>query len=515
MAGECAFIFVLFLVSFAGCFLVPDGKTSVHTPVGEIVGLSTNLRIKGTQRVVRKFLGIPYAEPPTGTRRFRKPVSKAVFNSSFDASNYGDSCFQFEGKRAASGNISYSEDCLNLNIFVPEPQVSGTLQPVMIWIHGGGFTYGSSYGFDGGSFSVSGDVLLVTVNYRLNVFGFLSTRDPNCSGNFGLWDEQLAIKWVKDNIRAFGGDPTKITVFGESSGAAAVIYQTIYQGNKGLFQRAIAQSGSAACSWAFTSPQQAQNQTLKFAMAAGCQGFDSADIIACLQTKSSTEIRNIMNVDATTFGIWTPVIDGQFILETPLATMTDHYPSKSIQDTFLGIDLIIGVNSKEGFAHHYTEISTPNFTISDIDNILIPKLLSEYMKEDVPNSVKDATLLEYKDWNNQRNKDRQLARFIDLYSDNQFNVGAALTAQKHSNGSNATTFVYELSTAPPFHLIPVYPNLDGPTVANHADDIAFIFGPWFEDTIEIPSGITATINVEHRNIGKAMSTMWTNFAKSG
>ena len=99
MAGESVFAFVLLFINFAGCFLVPDGRISVHTPVGEIVGFSTNLRIKGTHRVVRKFLGIPYAEQPIGTRRFRKPVPKAIFNSSFDASNYGDSCFQFEGKR--------------------------------------------------------------------------------------------------------------------------------------------------------------------------------------------------------------------------------------------------------------------------------------------------------------------------------------------------------------------------------------------------------------------------------
>lgn len=506
----------LLLMSLVGSFLVPDGRTSVHTPVGEIVGFSTNLNIKGTQRVVRKFLGIPYAESPSGARRFKKPVPKAAFTSAFDASYYGHSCFQFEGLFPPEVNVTYSEDCLSLNIFAPETPSNGRFYPVMVWIHGGGFTYGSTNGFDCGSLSAAGEVIVVTVNYRLNVFGFLSTSDPDSGGNFGLWDEQLAIKWVHGNIRAFGGDPTKVTVFGESSGAAAVIYQTIYQGNRGLFQRAIAESGSVASPWAFTSSQIAQNRTLQFAMAAGCPQLDSMNIIKCLQSKSSTEIRNVMNIDATTFDVWTPVIDRQFILDNPLTTMTDHYPSKGVEDAFLGIDLIIGVNSKEGFNHHFDELSMPNFTISDIDNIFIPKELVRYVNGSVPDALKDVTILEYKDWENIENKDKQLDRFVDLVSDHRFIVGSALTALQHTNGSSKTkTFVYKLSTAPPFHAIPIYPTLDSPTVANHYDDIAFIFGPWFEDKINFPGVINATITEEQKNTGQAMITMWTNFAKTG
>ena len=194
MAGTSVCFLTLLLMSLVGGFLVPDGRTSVHTPVGEIVGFSTNLNIKGTQRVVRKFLGIPYAESPSGARRFKKPVPKAAFTSAFDASNYGHSCFQFEGLFPPEVNVTYSEDCLSLNIFAPETPSNGRFYPVMVWIHGGGFTYGSTNGFDCGSLSAAGEVIVVTVNYRLNVFGFLSTSDPDSGGNFGLWDEQLAIK---------------------------------------------------------------------------------------------------------------------------------------------------------------------------------------------------------------------------------------------------------------------------------------------------------------------------------
>ena len=115
----------------------------------------------------------------------------------------------------------------------------------MIWIHGGVFIAGFSNSYDGGPLSLSGDVIVVTINYRLNVvFGFVSTTDHHAGGNWGLWDQHLAIKWVHDNIHAFGGDPASITIYGESAGSACVVYQTIYPGNKGLFQRAIIENGS-------------------------------------------------------------------------------------------------------------------------------------------------------------------------------------------------------------------------------------------------------------------------------
>ncbi|XP_039582150.1 bile salt-activated lipase-like, partial [Passer montanus] len=156
-------------------------------------------------------------------------------------------------------DVRGSEDCLYLNIWVPQGrrQVSTKL-PVMVYIYGGAFLLGGSQGanfldnylYDGEEIAVRGNVIVVTINYRVGPLGFLSTGDANLPGNYGLKDQHMAIAWVKRNIKAFGGDPDNITIFGESAGAASVSLQTLSPKNKGLFKRAISQSGVGLCSWA-------------------------------------------------------------------------------------------------------------------------------------------------------------------------------------------------------------------------------------------------------------------------
>ena len=513
---------VLFIIQITTvrCFLIPSGKVSVNTSVGEIIGFTTILNIKGSHRVLNRFLGIPYAEPPTGTRRFRKPVPKAVFASSIDASKYGPACYQLLEGQKGLHNVSYSEDCLHLNIFAPGQRPYKERYPVMIYIHGGGFVQGYSNGYEVGYFSLSGKVIVVTMNYRLNVFGFLSTGDRNGGGNYGLWDQHLAIKWVHNNIKAFGGDPTRITIFGQSAGAACVTYQASYPGNRGLIQRAFAESGSFTGPWALLKRKEAQKFTRKFASMSGCLRNDSLETVSCLQSKPAKEIKAIMDGSANKKGFftWKPVIDNEFVLADPKSLLTYHSSSRETESMFLNVDVIIGVNSKEGFSNFPTinETSNITFTKSDIDNNLIPRALTQfqYFNKTLPESVKDAVLLEYTDWTNVNDIKRQFGRFIDMITDYWMGAAAAEVALKHTCLSKHT-YVYKLSTAPPRHVLPVFDSLDGPKVANHADDVTFLLAPWFKDGIKIPNGINKTITNGQINVGKAMVTMWTNFAKSG
>ena len=510
-------LLILFSIASISCFLVPDGRVSVLTNKGEIIGFNTLLRIKGTNRVVQKFLGIPYAESPTGSNRFRKPIPKAVFKTAFDATKYGPACYpiEFSSIFNQSATVTYGEDCLRLNIFAPESDSLNVSLPVMVWIHGGGFVLGSSNGYDSGPLSLSGDVIVVTINYRLNVFGFLSTSDSNAAGNWGLWDQQLAIKWVHDNIPAFGGDPTKVAIFGESAGSASVVYQTIYPGNKGLFQRAIAESGSIQSYWAFNKQQEALNLTKEFATLAGCNKLDSLSIVTCLQSKTPKQLFTLVN-DANVSN-WRPVIDGQFIFDDP-KLIAQGFPSKQVEDMFRSVDLIIGVNNKEGLVNFYNinETTKLNFSKSQIDNDLIPNFLKQfgYTKENLYPSVKAGAVLEYTDWDDLSSNSKQFDRFIDMLSDISFNIPTALTAQTHA-GSPTRTFVYKLSTAPAYRVLPVYSELDGPTVADHGDDISFLFGPWFLDDMGGTDGQILSATNEQINVAKAMITMWTNFAKTG
>ena len=495
------------LVHLVDSFIVPNGRTSVQTDVGQIVGYTSMFKVNGVQKVARNFLGIPYAEPPTGNRRFRKPVPKRRLVTPFDATHFGSPCYQFEGNSSVS-NLSYSEDCLTLNIFAPE-QSAGKYFPVLIAIHGGGFVSGTSYGADLGYFSVNTEMIIVAFNYRLNVFGFFSSNDVNSAGNFGLWDQQLAIHWVHVNILSFGGDASRITIGGESTGGVSVIYQMVW-GTSGQFQRAIAQSGCMSCPWAFRNQNDAHNTSRQFATLLGCSQTDDVRMINCIQSKNASNIRNIMN--SKNFHLWTPVFDNQFFGDHHVQNVTDHFA----QDRFYNIDLIIGANNKEGLS--YLDGSKDNITLSDIYDTFIPDLAS-YMsingKHALPELVKNAIILEYTDWNNIGDLNAQLDRFTDLVTDIKFNVAVAHQALEHVLGHQKSTYVYKLSAAPPYHFGPVYPDLDGPDVAIHGDDLAFLGRQWLEEDFKFPSGMNITVTDEQRNIGKAITTMWANFVKTG
>ena len=508
-----------FIITNVHSFLVPSGKVSVQTSVGEIVGFSTVLNINGSQQGIRQFLGIPYAEPPTGSRRFRKPVPRSPFTTSFDASDYGPACLQLTYAEYLK-NFTYSEDCLYLNVFIPENLPSDShLYPTMIWIYGGGFVTGQSDIYDVRSFSLRANAIVVTVNYRLNVWGFLSTDDPNTKGNLGLFDQQLAIKWVHDNIQTFGGDPNRITLFGESAGGASVTYHALYPGNKGLFQRGIAQSGSFASPWAFYEPEKVKNQTRVFARLAGCSQVDDVLLVSCLQSLPISNITRaieiMVNDDVTD---WPPTIDGEFVLDSPTNLLTKPFHTKDIEDMFHGVDLMMTFNSREGLvAFEPPEKSTKfDFNNTYIHETLIPYFenLYQHESENVPEAdiVMGAIKLEYTKWEELENVKDQFLRMTDLITDKWYRVPAAQTAQRHTVNRTSNTYILELSTAPPFHVPPMYSEVDGPTVADHGDDIAFLFD-LDEDIAFLYDNVSFTDKQER--VRQAMVTMWSNFATSG
>ena len=496
------------------CFLVPDGKVSVKTNVGEIVGYSTTKEINGSQKVLHEFLAIPYAKPPTGARRFRKPEPMPPFKTPHDASAFGPICHQLKLPLTASivENFTQSEDCLYLNIFAPGRLAGDNhLYPTMIFVHGGGFVIGSSNGYDPSTLSLSGEVVVVTVNYRLNVFGFLSTHDNDTRGNMGLFDQHLAIRWVHD-IQAFGGDPNRVTIFGESAGSASVGYQIIYPGNKGLVHRAISESGSFSSPWAFINDDVAQDQTRKLATAVNCS-YGDTNFIKCLQAKPASVLETALQRIARNNNYQTifsaPVVDNEFVLDDPKKIITDSFPSQREEEMFRGVDLIIGVNNKEGLVQFppYNESSRLDFNKSYIDDTLIPAMIGAYTSYNGSSTktIKDAVILEYTDWENVTDNRGQFSRLVDLVTDLSFHVPAAQTASSHASNSTGHTYVYLLSAKPHTHLLPVYKEIDGPSVANHGDDLGYIFD----------YGANVISTAEQRRLKQAIVTMWSNFAKTG
>nr|XP_002730994.1 PREDICTED: carboxylesterase 3B-like [Saccoglossus kowalevskii] len=215
---------------------------TVETTSGLVRGRATEFSHKDTdvRRTVHVFKGIPYAEPPVGDLRFAPPKPKTPWQGEYDAADYGASCPQITMEIVPPEKLQ-DEDCLFLNVFVPQPRT--VKAAVMIWIHGGGFMIGSgSHMYDATALVALNDVIVVTLNYRVGAFGFLSTGDDVLPGNNGLLDQIEALRWVQNNIAAFGGDPDCVTIFGESAGAMSAHLLVLSPLANGLFHRAIMQA---------------------------------------------------------------------------------------------------------------------------------------------------------------------------------------------------------------------------------------------------------------------------------
>lgn len=195
---------------------------------------------------VHKYLGIRYAQPPTGLRRFQRSVL-AELPQEVDATRYGAYCPQLP-----LSNTGMSEDCLFLNVFTPHLP-SDRRVPVFVWLHGGGFIVGSSDLYEGDVLAAEGQIVVVTLNYRLGALGFLATGDNSSVGNYGLWDQHVALQWVHKYIGYFGGDERRITLGGMSAGAASASIHSLSPLSRDLFRSVVQLSGSASSPWARVS----------------------------------------------------------------------------------------------------------------------------------------------------------------------------------------------------------------------------------------------------------------------
>lgn len=222
-----------------GADTVPADPTVVRTTDGPVKGSVTGQ--------VRHFDGIPYAAPPVGELRWKQPQPVAKWTDVRPATKQGPACAQADesGEGLLKGT---SEDCLYLNVTAPA-STSGTLEPVVVWLHGGGYSSGSGNDYDSDRMVAGGNVVTVAVNSRLGVFGFFGHPDLPDSGSYGLADQQAALRWVRDNAKAFGGDPGKVLLAGESSGGYSVCAQLVAPGSRDLFQAAAIQSGTCHNVW--------------------------------------------------------------------------------------------------------------------------------------------------------------------------------------------------------------------------------------------------------------------------
>lgn len=306
------------------------------------------------------FLGMPYAQPPLSDLRFRWPLSlNESFSGNRDASEYGYSCMQY------GSDFNISEDCLNLNVIRPAGTTSSSSLPVLVWIFGGGLFAGSSadpqYNLSG-IVKVSQDmgtpIIAASLNYRLGMWGFLQTPEllQEGSSNAGFLDQRLALRWIYENIAAFGGDPDRVVIWGESAGAQSIAYQLFsYDGQgEGLYRGAIMESGGPTGTNVqdlsfYASPVENLTRTV------GCWTAD--DQLACLRGLTQDEL-----FAAEPSQTWNPLIDGTFLT---------GYPSQLIrQGKYDRVALLIGANDDEGTTFCPNTPLTPNTEEDIFQNLM-------------------------------------------------------------------------------------------------------------------------------------------------
>ncbi|QNI35808.1 carboxylesterase/lipase family protein [Edaphobacter albus] len=362
-------VFVVGILSIVGYGGVKDNGTPIKT----LSGLVTGVQRAGSS--VMAYKGIPYAAPPVGELRWRPPMPVAPWKGVRKADHFEASCMQkIRGEhlpwtRQFMAQYPISEDCLYLNVWTAGKSSSDERRPVLVWIHGGGFVEGSAAPevYSGEGLAKRG-VVFVSINYRLGVFGFLShpgltSESPHhASGDYGLMDAIAALNWVKKNIAAFGGDPNRITVAGQSSGAAAVIYLTASSMAKGLFQRAIVESGAYLTPPSTFSLKDAEKNGITFARVSG------AHTIKELRALKADDLLKAQDIASVRFR---PDVDGMFLPQT----VTEIFASGKQND----VPTITGQTADEGS-------SSSNYGKTDVASYVSAaketygSLLEEYLR---------------------------------------------------------------------------------------------------------------------------------------
>ncbi|HEY9412989.1 MAG TPA: carboxylesterase family protein [Jiangellaceae bacterium] len=457
-----------------------DGSATVDLDSGRIRGTVTD--------EYRSFEGVPYAAPPVGDLRWAPPEAVEPWEGTRDAVEPGNLCPQEATQYADSASLN--EDCLYLNVTVPRGVESDRPRPVMVWIHGDGVVGGGEF-FDGRPLATTGDVIVVTVNYRLGLFGAFGHPDLPDGGTFGLQDQQAALRWVQRNAEAFGGDPDNVTVFGESYGALSVSAHLTSPAAEGLFDRAIVQSGMAlsdlpagalnpgleALDWhGWRSAEETAAVGASVAGELGCA--DPSTALACLRAKPVAELfeyPQIMRIfQPWTFGNETlPVVPAQAIRdgdshEVPVisgSTKDEHRIFVGFFFDLLGTPVT---------AEQYPQLLATTFG-DDAAAVEAEYPLTGFESP----SIAWATVM----------TDRMWATFTfeqnQLFSD------------------RAETYAYEFADTEAPMYVPFPDTL--PPGAYHAADVPYLF----------PGEEFADATPEQRELSTTMMTYWANFATDG
>lgn len=479
-----------------------DDPLVVRTSKGYVRGVTQRAP---TGKLVDVFWGIPYATPPLGAYRFRHPKPIDPWPDILNATERPCSCYQiidtffgnnFEGSKIWNANTPLSEDCLHLNIWVPRPRPKNAA--VMVWVYGGGFYSGTPTLelYDGRVLASEMNVILVSINYRVASLGFLFFDRPDAPGNAGMFDQLMALEWVRDNVAYFGGNPRNVTLFGESAGSVSVSLHLLSPLSRDLFSQAIMQSGGPTAPWAILSHEEIFLRGLHLAEAVDCP-HDENDVDAIMNCLRHVDPMKIVSNEWGNFGVvefpFVPVVDGAFLDEAPSVSLETR--------NFKKCKILLGSNTEEGhffIIYHLTNLFKlrEDVYVSRKDFITSVKELNPYVGE----VAQEAIIFEYTDWLDPDDPIKNRDAIDKIVGDYHFTCGVNELAFRYAQtGSDVFMYYYthRASVSP-------WPRWMG-TI--HADEIALIFGePLWPEKGYRPDEI---------ELSRRMMTYWSNFAKTG
>nr|XP_053655595.1 LOW QUALITY PROTEIN: juvenile hormone esterase-like [Cherax quadricarinatus] len=452
------------------------------------------------------FKGIPYAQPPVDDLRFRDPVAAGAWEGTRDGKVQPPVCPQLDTDSFLEGQVKVKgeEDCLFLNVFTPQ-YVDNSL-PVMVWIHSGAFTVGGADEYSP-SVLLTRDVVLVTIQYRLGTLGFLSTEDSVLPGNLGLKDQTLALRWVQDNIQDLGGDPNQVTIFGQSAGAASAHLQVLSPHSRGLFRRAILQSGSSLSPWALRSDH--KQVATAIGLAFNCSDAEetlgalvSKELLLCLQKQPLDDLVAIPSA----FVVWlnnpsvmTPRVDWDFLPDYPEVLLKSRRYNR--------VDIISGVTKDEGAL-----AATPVLMFPEVKEPLtqdlntIGSVAMNFDDEDPSLKLAERAFEHYHCGHISVNASKPL---VKLFGDRGFNVPHHETTRLHSQSIalGNLVFAYVLQHRGQYSLTDAYNTTITDQWVSHGDDLQYLF----EGAASLPTLDTP----EDLQLRELMVSLWTNFASMG
>ncbi|XP_056216589.1 fatty acyl-CoA hydrolase precursor, medium chain-like [Falco biarmicus] len=488
-------------------------QPEVMTNYGRVRGYQ--FKVDAAGRNVNVFLGLPFAKPPVGPLRFSEPQPPEPWKGVRDATSYPPMCLQDKElgqyfsdvvtNRKENVLLQMSEDCLYLNVYTPVSTGNQEKLPVFVWIHGGGFIFGAASSYDGSALAAFDNVVVVVIQYRLGIVGYFSTGDKHARGNWGYLDQVRALQWVQENIIYFGGDPGSVTIAGESAGGISISALVLSPLGKGLFHKAISESGTAIRALFTDHPE---NEAQRIAFASGCGKSSSAEVVECLREKTEEEIVQItLKLDLATLPICytslekceqrslfiSTTIDGVFFPKSPKQLLSEK--------RITAVPYIIGVNNCEFGWAVPTIMKLPPYT-DGLDTDVAYQVLQSFLSSSFQGVTSEFVDQVYNEYiGNTGNRTQVRDGLFDAMGDSLLVISAVEVARYHRDAGNPVYFYeFQHRQSSAAGVVPDF------VKADHADEIAFVFGKPF---------LAGYTTEEENKLSRTVMKYWTNFARNG